>query len=72
MDTLKKLGALLLVIFFPIGLAYCFFHSLGKDLRTFIGTLVAIGIGFVIAFFVFEPTQSQNILQEILNFLKNL
>jgi hypothetical protein len=68
METLKRIGILLLIIFFPLGILYLLIHTLSRDFRSFLGSLLLVGVGVLIGVYIFEP----QIILNILNYIKIL
>jgi hypothetical protein len=54
MDKWRKLGIILLIIFFPLGILYCLIHTLGRDFPCFLGGLFMCGIGVLIGIHIMD------------------
>ncbi len=55
MEKLKKLGTILLIVFFPLGIIFCILHSLGKSFITFLGSIFICAIGILIGIYIIQP-----------------
>ncbi len=62
METLKRIGALILIIFFPLGILYLLLHTLSRDFRSFLGGLILVGIGIAIGIYILNPQIFINII----------
>ena len=69
MKWLKQIGAMLLIIFFPVGLLCCLLHTLGKDFRCFIGGICLVGIGILIGIYIVEPQIILNFKDKVIELL---
>ena len=73
MDLLKKIGTILLVILFPLGILYC----IGKNLFTgnfasFLGGVFLFAVGFVVSIVLFRPDIVEPVIQFITGLFSNL
>lgn len=69
METLKKIGIALLIIFFPIGIMYCVMHTLGKSFVTFLGGVFLVSIGIVLGMYIVEPQLITGFFQNVVSWL---
>lgn len=69
METLKKIGTTLLVIFFPLGILYCVIHTLGREFSTFLGSIFLLGIGILVGVYIVEPQILYGLFDRIIGFL---
>lgn len=77
MEILKKIGIILMVIIFPIGILYCVLHTLGKEFTTFLGSLfiALITIGLITWLYVSHQEALFNFFNKIIEcfeFLKDI
>lgn len=68
----KLLLAIIAIIFFPITCIYCAIHTMGKELRTFIGSIVLCAIGFILSMYVFVPHILTNYWNIIITTIKTI
>lgn len=68
MSNVKKIFKLLLVVLFPVGIAYCILHTLGKDFTCFLGALFICGIGILLGIYLISPETIQQWIGIVQNF----